>query len=252
VFAEDEATLLLGEARNAADLEDMVARRVAGFPLEHIVGWVLFAGLRVGVDAGVFVPRRRTEYLASVAVSLARSRGAVAPDGRPRVLDLCCGSGAIARAVQAGIPLAELYAADLDPAAVRNARRTLLHADRVFEGDLFDALPRSLRGSFDVIVANSPYVPSDALALMPPEARLHEARLALDGGPDGLDLQRRIAAEAPAWLAPGGSLLTEVNEAQAPAAAAAFEAAGLLVRTLASEEYEVTVVAGLRAPATSS
>lgn len=230
----------------------MVARRVAGFPLEHIVGWALFAGLRVGVDAGVFVPRRRTEYLAGVALSLARSRVASAPNGRPRVLDLCCGSGAIARAVQAGIPFAELYAADLDPAAVRNAGRTLGQPDRVFEGDLFDALPGSLRATFDVIVANSPYVPTEALELMPPEARLHEARLALDGGPDGLDLQRRIAAEAPGWLAPGGSLLTEVNEAQAGDAAAAFEAAGLSVVTTTSDEYEVTVVIGLREPVTSS
>ena len=110
----------------------------------------------------------------------------------------------------------ELHAADLDPAAVRCARRNVAAAGgRVYQGDLYAPLPKQLRGRVDVLVANAPYVPADAVALMPPEARLYEARVALDGGVDGLDVLRRVAAGAAEWLAPGGRLLVETSEAQA-------------------------------------
>ncbi|RFA18180.1 hypothetical protein B7R25_14685 [Subtercola boreus] len=244
VFAEDEAALLLEAARSGAELEAMVARRVEGFPLEHILGWAEFAGLRIRVADRVFVPRRRTEFLAQVTVSLTRDANTGPHHPTPVVLDLCCGSGAIAAVVEASIPQAVVYAADLDPAATQCARQNLSHPDRVFTGDLFAALPPRLAGTVDVIVANTPYVPTDALELMPPEARLHEARFALDGGTDGLDLQRRIATEATRWLAPGGHLLVEVNEAQAHVASGIFETGGLHARTLADDEYEVTVVIG--------
>ena len=149
--------------------------------------------------------------------------------------------------VEAGIPAAEVYATDIDPAAAVSARRNLRHPERVFVGDLFDPLPSSLRGGFDVIAANTPYVPTAELAFMPPEARLHERRDALDGGADGLDLQRRVASAALEWLAPGGHLLVEVNEQQAEKAIAVFEAAGLAARSVSSDDYEVTVVIGTRA-----
>lgn len=241
VFAEDEARMLVETATSDADLEKMVASRVAGLPLELVLGWVDFDGLRLVVEAGVFVPRRRTELLVRVAAGLGLS-------GRT-VLDLCCGLGAVGAALLAREPAIDLYAADIDAAAVHNARRNLDPA-RVFEGDLYDALPGRLRGRVDVVVANAPYVPTDAIATMPREARLFEATVALDGGPDGLDLHRRIVAAAPDWLAPGGRLLIESSERQAPVTAALFERAGLTAHIVHDDELDGTVVVGTaKAPA---
>ncbi|MDX6742479.1 putative protein N(5)-glutamine methyltransferase [Actinocorallia sp. A-T 12471] len=232
VFAEDEAAILVGAAGSVGELREMVARRVRGVPLEHVVGWAEFAGVRVGVAPGVFVPRRRTEFLVGEAVGLL-VEGAV-------VVDLCCGSGALGAAVKAAREDVELHAADVDPAAVACARGNVRGA--VYEGDLFEALPGRLRGRVDVLLANVPYVPSGEIALLPSEAREHEARAALDGGPDGLDVLRRVAAEAPAWLAPGGSVLVETSERQVEAAVAAFAGSGLSVRVATDDEYDATVV----------
>lgn len=239
VFAEDEARLLTEAAASDAELERLVARRVAGEPLEPLLGWVEFCGQRIHVDAGVFVPRRRTELLAGRAAALA-ARAARRP-GRPVVVDLCCGVGAIGAVVAARVPTADVYAADVDPLAVACARRNL-PADRVFEGDLFAALPVGLRHRVDVLAVNAPYVPTDAIALMPPEARDHEPATALDGGADGLEFHRRIAAEASAWLAPGGTILIEAGEEQAPVSAALFAASGLDARIESDEESGATVV----------
>ena len=188
---------------------------------------------------GVFVPRRRSELLVDEAAALAPS-GAV-------VVDLCCGSGAVAAALSAVLDRPEVHASDVDPAAVACARRNLPGA-AVHAGDLFDALPTELLGRVDVLVANVPYVPSDAIALMPPEARDHEPRTALDGGRDGLDVARRVVAGAGDWLAPGGSLLFEVGDAQVPAATAVVAAADLIPRVAADEETGATVVIGTRPP----
>ncbi|WP_421735516.1 putative protein N(5)-glutamine methyltransferase [Cellulomonas sp.] len=238
VFAEDEATLLLETGSD--DLEALVARRVAGEPLEVIVGWAEFCGLRIGIDPGVFVPRRRTELLVREAARLA-----------PRiaepvvVLDLCCGSGALGVALAHALGSVELYAADVEPAAVRCARRNVgAIGGQVFEGDLDQPLPASLRGRVQLLVANVPYVPTDAIGLMPPEARLHEPRVTLDGGSDGLDVLRRVASVAPGWLAPGGHLLVETSEAQVPSAVTAFTAAGLVARVVVDEDTEATAVVG--------
>ena len=157
----------------------MVERRVAGEPLEQIVGWAEFCGLRVAVAPGVFVPRRRTEALVDLAVAV------LVDVERPVVVDLCCGTGAIGVAIAAREPTIELHAADLDPAAVACARRNVTMGE-VHEGDLYDALPDDLRGRVDVLAVNAPYVPTDEIALMPTDARDHEHRIALDGGPDGL------------------------------------------------------------------
>ncbi len=212
----------------------MVERRVAGLPLEHILGWVDFCGSRVLVDRGLFVPRRRTEFLARQAIDLAEPENTV--------LDLCCGTGAIGVAVAEAVDGVDLYAADIDPAAVRCARRNLAGRGHVFEGDLFDPVPDSLRSQIDVIVVNAPYVPTEAIALMPPEARLHEARIALDGGADGLDIQRRVAASARDWLAPQGQLLIETSESQSDAAMQVFAAQGLESVVVRSDELDATVV----------
>ncbi|SDI07337.1 release factor glutamine methyltransferase [Actinokineospora alba] len=237
VFAEDEAHLLITTAATPADLAAMLARRVAGEPLEHVLGWAEFGGLRVAVDPGVFVPRRRTEFLARQAAALA-APGAV-------VVDLCCGSGAVGAAVAAAVHGVELYSVDIDPAAVACARRNVRGA--VFAGDLYDPLPDSLRGRVDILVANAPYVPTDAIVLMPPEARIHEPRHALDGGADGLEIQRRVSAAAAAWLAPGGHLLIETSERQAPRTAEAFERDGLTPRVVGCDELGATVVIGTKA-----
>lgn len=235
VFAEDEAAILIEAASSPADLRQLVDRRVSGIPLEHLLGWVEFSGLRISVDAGVFVPRQRTAFLVEWAVAMA------APDAV--VLDLCCGAGAIGAAIASRLPGIDLYAADIEPAAVASARRNL-RPSRVFEGDLFDPLPPALRGRIDILVANTPYVPTDALALMPPEARLYEARVALDGGLDGLDVQRRVAKAAPHWLARGGHLFVESSEEQAALTAQVFEANGLIPEIAQSDEFYSTVVIG--------
>jgi len=230
VFAEDEAALLLADGRA---LEPLLVRREAGEPLEQILGWAEFRGLRIALEPGVFVPRFRTGYLVERALESARP-GAV-------VVDLCCGAGAIGAALLAESPGIELHAADLDPAAVASARRNL-PPSRVFEGDLFEALPPSLRGRVDLVVVNAPYVPTEAIATMPPEARIHEHRLALDGGPDGLGLHRRIAAAAGEWMSPVSRLLIEAGEAQASRSAALFAENGFGVETAHSDEYDGTVV----------
>jgi len=245
VFAEDEARLLISAAPTPAGLAAMVDRRAAGQPLEHILGWAEFGGLRIAVDPGVFVPRRRTEFLVRQAIALAR-RPAAAP--RPVVvLDLCCGSGAVGAALAAGLDQAELYAADIDPAAVRCARRNVAAAGgQVYEGDLYAPLPGRLRGRIDILAANVPYVPTGAVGLLPAEARVHEPRVALDGGADGLDVLRRVTAGAPQWLAPGGHLLVETSEPQAPLAIEAAARDGLIPRVARSRALNTTVVIGTR------
>jgi release factor glutamine methyltransferase len=272
VWAEDEASLLASAAGSPAELDAMVTRRAAGEPLEQIVGWAEFCGLRVLVDPGVFVPRRRSEFLVEVAVMLAASQYGTAP----RVIaDLCCGTGALGLAVAVRLarsvrpagedeaaeseasrqaPLGtqlggvELHAADLDPAAVACARRNVEPAGgHVYAGDLFTALPDSLRGRAGVLICNAPYVPTTEIAFMPAEARDHEALMALDGGADGLAILRRAAAEAGAWLAPGGVLLVETSERQATAMSTVMTAAGLAAQVHEDDESGATVVTGVTA-----
>lgn len=237
VFAEDEARLLAQAADDPPALDVLVARRVAGEPLEHLLGWVEFRGLRLTVMPGVFVPRTRTVVLAEQALAAVRDNASAVPV----VVDLCCGSGAVGAVLLATRPHLRLHAADLEPAAVRCARRNLPGA-AVHQGDLYDALPPHLRGRVDVLLANAPYVPTDAIALMPPEAREHEPRTALDGGADGLDVLRRVIADAPAWLAPGGVLLVECSAEQAPALAAAVRQVGLHSDVRTDDERGGTVL----------
>jgi len=235
VFAEDEARLLTSAAPTRTALDDMVKRRVAGEPLEYILGWTEFCGMRITVEPGVFVPRRRTEFLVSRAAALCQP-GSV-------VVDVCCGSGAVGAALLAAAPGIELYATDIDPAAVRCASRNLPSRNaRVLQGDLFEPLPSNIHGRVAVIVANAPYVPTGEIRMMPPEARLYETRVALDGGAAGVDVHRRLAAEAAGWLAPGGSALVETSAAQAELTVGLFADAGLRPRVLHSPAHDATVI----------
>lgn len=243
VFAEEEAGLLHGDATSPGHLAELTARRVNGAPLEHVLGWAAFSGMRVLVSPGVFVPRRRTELMADLARRALGARG----DGRSVVVDLCCGSGAVGLAIAAGHAEVELHAVDIDPAAVRCARRNIPVAlGQVHEGDLDEPLPARLRGRVDVLTANAPYVPTAALRLMPPEARRHEPRTALDGGPEGLDLLRRVILLAPRWLTRGGRVLMEAGDTQVAALVEALAAAGLVPEVVRDEERDATVVSGLR------
>ena len=249
VFAEDEADLLLAAAHDQAELARLVGQRVAGLPLEQVLGWAEFCGLRIEVDPGVFVPRRRSEFLVARP---SRSSGGPAGRGPVIVADLCCGTGAIGVAVasRAERPAVELHAADIEPAAVACARRNVARVGgQVVEGDLFEPLPARLRGRIDVLTVNAPYVPSAEIRFMPPEARLHEPLAALDGGPDGAGLHRRVAAQAAGWLSPGGHLLIETSERQAPLTAAAVTDGGLAASVSAESDLGATVVTGYR-PAT--
>jgi release factor glutamine methyltransferase len=239
VFAEDEAELLLSNAGTEDALETMLTRREAGIPLEQILGWVDFCGMRIGVAADVFVPRQRTGFLLEQA-------GTVALPGSV-ILDLCCGSGALGLVLARRIGSVELHAADIEPAAVKCARQNLeTVCGSVYEGDLFDPLPSDLKGRVDVLLANVPYVPTDAIRLMPAEARDHEPRVTLDGGYDGLEVLRRLADRVLPWLAPGGLVFIETDADQAPVAVRILATAGLLARSIYSEEFGSTVVIGAK------
>jgi release factor glutamine methyltransferase len=227
--------VLLAAAPDEATLHDMAERRATGEPLEQVVGYADFAGIRVRLRPGVFVPRVRSELLVTLAAEAAKPGDTV--------VDLCCGSGALGLAVRHRIPDIALYAADVDPAAVRCARENL---SDVYEGDLFTPLPAHLRGAIDVLLANVPYVATRHIPLLPAEARDHEPRTALDGGDDGLEVFRAVAARAAEWLAPGGIMFSEITEAQVDAATTAAGEAGLTSEVTHDEDREATVITARR------
>lgn len=246
VFADEETQLISATAATEDELRQLVTERVAGKPLEYVLGWAEFCGLRIALKQGVFVPRRRTEFLVDVAARRCRQRV------RPVVLDLCCGSGAVGAAVWARCEQIELHAADIDPIAVECARSNIAGAGGVvYQSDLYASLPVGLLGRVDLIMANAPYVPTDSIPLLPREARLHEPAHALDGGGDGLDVVRRVVSEAGPWLSGTGAVLVEVSNQQAAAAAAATANSGLVPMTTHSDDLGTTVVTGTK-PASAS
>jgi release factor glutamine methyltransferase len=244
VWAEDEAVLLEEAAASSADLERLVARRVAGEPLELVLGWVEFLGRRLVVGPGVFVPRRRTELLARQA--LAHVPGARVSGEPTVVVEMCCGVAPVAASLAS--TGAEVHAADVSPDALARARLNAPGAG-LHRGDLYDALPRRLRGRVHVIAANAPYVPTERIADMPPEARVHEPHAALDGGRDGVDVHRRLAAGAVEWLAPGGVLLVETSPSQAALTTGAMEDAGLVAEVVVDAAIGGCVAVGVSRPA---
>ncbi|MEH7453299.1 putative protein N(5)-glutamine methyltransferase [Gottfriedia acidiceleris] len=241
VFAEEEAHLLISEADTLEELLTMVNLRVTGSPLEYILGWAEFYGNRIVVVPGVFVPRRRTEFLAQKAIELS------VPG--VKVVDLCCGSGAVGVAISMAVGLVSLYAVDIDPTAVQCAKCNVSKlGGLVYEGDLYNPLPSQLLGNVDIIVANAPYVPTEAITSLPQEARLYEPKVALDGGMDGNDIHRKVAEKASFWLASGGHLLIETSKIQAPQTVEIFTQCGLIARLAHNSELDATVVIGTKPP----
>jgi release factor glutamine methyltransferase len=216
----------------------MLGRRASGVPLEHVVGFVEFCGMRFEIAERIFVPRRRTELLVRQAAEFLSKVNA----GRV-VVDLCCGCGAVGAAIAAKVDRVELHAVDIEPAAVQCARRNIASGN-VYEGDLYEPLPHALRGRINLIVANAPYVPTAEIALLPQEARLHEPLVALDGGVDGLDVHRRICLEASSWLKPGGHVIAEVAEHQASSMAAFFERNRLVATIVRDDRIDTTIIIG--------
>ena len=210
VAAADEAAELLDAAPDRATLDAWVERRAHGEPLAWITGRVVFCGRVVHVDPGVFVPRPQTEELVRRAARLLAGG---------RAADLCTGSGAVA-ALLSEQPGAWVVAVDVDPRAVTCARRNGVAA---IVADL--AAPLASR-AFDVVTAVAPYVPTDALGLLPRDVVDHEPRRALHGGVDGLDVLRRVVHDASRILRPGGWLLVEIGGDQDAALAPVLEAAG--------------------------
>lgn len=246
VYAEDEVELLrAAAAAGAGEFSALVIRRMAGEPMQHVVGWADFAGLRVRVAPRVFVPRPRTEHLVEVAVELGRRW---ASGTEPVVVvDLCCGTGAVGVAVAASLRRTgrvRLVAADIDPVAVACATTNLRHADdEVVESDLLAGLPIDLAGRVDLLLANVPYVPSGDLRLLPSDVRGHERRIAHDGGHDGLDVLRRVVAVVGRWLDPGGRAVFEVADAQVERAIAACRDRGLdAIEVTAGPQHQGTAI----------
>jgi release factor glutamine methyltransferase len=198
VAADDEARELLLDAPDSHELDARVRRREDGEPLAWITGRVRFGGLDLHIAPGVYVPRPQSEDLARRAAALLPARGLA--------LDLCTGSGAIAAWMRRAVPTARVVAVDVDVAAVRCARANGVPS---LLGDLAEAVRAA--PVVDVVTAVAPYVPSGVRRLLPADVQRHEPAHALDGGPDGLDVVRRVVAAAAARLVPGGHLLVEVG-----------------------------------------
>jgi release factor glutamine methyltransferase len=210
-------------------LERLVARRVAGEPLAWVIGSVNFAGCRVSVQPGVYVPRWQTEALVRRAIELLPAQGMAA--------DLCTGSGAIAMALGRARPGARVVASELDPLACACAAG---NGVEVFAGHLAEPLPYELRGHFDVVIAVVPYVPTDMFAYLPREVREYEPCLALDGGPGGTRVLEQAVWAGATLLREGGSLLLEVGGDQDRALKDVLIAAGFGgVRTLVDEDEDL-------------
>ena len=205
-------------------LEDLVARRLGGEPLQYIEGSAPFGPLDLLVDERVLVPRPETEGLFEIASRMVRN---------PEVIvDLCTGSGALALALKKAFPSAAVFATDISEAAIELAIENR-HRNRLdiylAAGDLFDPLPASLLGEVDLLVTNPPYIAEAEFPGLPDDVK-REPRVALIAGPTGLEVIRNIGASAARWLRPGGVLVCEIGETQAIPAANAFLGLPTVVR----------------------
>ncbi len=204
---------------------ELLRRRRDGEPVAHLVGWKEFYGRRFAVSPAVLIPRPETEFLAEAGLQLLERSATI----RPEVLELCTGSGAVAITLALEMPHARVWATDLSPAALAVASQnvgTYRVGDRVELscGDLFGALSESRR--FDLILANPPYVGTERGPVPEEVVVRHEPAMALFAGPDGLEVLRRIVAEAPAWMLDGGSLVLEVAAGQSEGVEAMMQERG--------------------------
>jgi release factor glutamine methyltransferase len=226
----DHAALVACDARHLSREEEiaiaaLARRRLAHEPVARILGWKEFWSLKLAVDAATLVPRPETETVVEAALATIDARGS--RSRTLRIADLGTGSGAILLALLSELPNASGVGCDVSVAALQvareNRRRLELNRAQFVACDMATAL----RGPFDVIVSNPPYIASSDIAALAPEVRDFDPHGALDGGTDGLDFYRRIAAAAPDLLTPGGALIVELGAGQARPVAALFGAAGL-------------------------
>jgi len=209
-------------------LRELVKARASGTPLQYVTGEVCFRHLVLAVRPGVFIPRPETEVLVDAVLEfLARRAG----ESDLLVADLCTGSGAAGLSIAHEQARARVWATELvddtaDAALGVAARCGMGERVTVLTGDLFEPLPVELRGRLDAVVSNPPYIPSDDMADLPAAVSDHEPHVALDGGPDGLDVARRIAGEAQEWLRPDGLLAMELDTSRCNAMADELRGAG--------------------------
>lgn len=244
VFAEDEADILLESADGPDELDVLCQRRVAGEPLEQIVGWVDFGALRLKVGPGVFVPRQRSRLIAQLAVDAvvsAESESAV-------FVEAFAGVAPLAASVARAVPRTHVHVSDVDGEVLRYARQNLENLRSragVYRGPSLAAMPDQLRREVDVIAAVPPYAPTTAADLLSRESD-HEPPAALFGGVDGLDHVRSLIDQAAEWLTRNGCLLIEMNKRQCPAAVAYAEHVSLAVTRHDGDDGQ-TAVLGFRA-----
>lgn len=237
LLPNEEARLLVESGATGARLSSMIDRRLAGEPVETVLGWVDFVGQRLVVQSGVFVPRRRTQLLAQTCLDLVPDTGVL--------VELCCGVAPVAAVVMAGAPTVEVHVADVSGLALECAQENVPLASH-HQGDLYAALPDHLLGRVSVIAANAPHVPTAEMALMPREALAHEPRRALDGGPEGTQIQRLLVAEAAQWLAPAGVIALESGPDAADQVTTAMREVGLGVEVRDDPAVHGCVVLGFK------
>jgi len=229
VLGFDRVGLLVHSQRPLSEEElatyrGLLKRRRTGEPIAYILGRREFFGMTFSVDDRVLVPRPETELLVEQALERTKHR-----ELSGRALDLCTGSGCVAISFAKARRTWQTWGTDLSEGALSVARKNALDLGAVWnlsfhQGDLFDACPRAAK--FELIVSNPPYIPSGDLAELQPDVRDFEPRMALDGGPDGLDFYRRLIDEAPLRLVPGGVLAVEIGADQGPAVRSLFEGHG--------------------------
>jgi len=227
IAAEEEAEeLYTCAAGDAGLLDSLVERRLTGEPLAWITGTIAFCGVKIRIDPGVYVPRWQSEPLARRATQRLPARGVA--------IDLCTGSGAVAKTLMTHHLRARVVASDIDARAVACATANGVEA---YLGDLYAPLPRVLEGRVDVVVGVVPYVPTHALPLLQRDTFTFESPLAYDGGDDGSDVLRRVIADSPRFLRRGGALLLEIGGNQADALSVELARAGYVdVNVLADED----------------
>jgi release factor glutamine methyltransferase len=221
---EHERVRLEAAAGPGASLDDLIARRLGGEPLQYIEGTAAFGPLDIAVDERVLIPRPETEGLFELATRMVR---------KPEIIiDLCTGSGALALALKSRFPSAAVFATDISADAIDvatdNRYRTGLQV-YLAEGDLFDPLPTAILGSVDLIVANPPYVAEVDFDRLPADVQ-REPKVALVAGPTGLEVIQRIGASAASWLRPGGVVICEIGERQGVSATSSFVDLPAIVR----------------------